>query len=570
MKTVQRYAVIITAILFAGAILFTGCSNNAGGGKPPVNPPAVQNVQLTVKHDTNIAKVVPESLTVTKGAAWSAVKGNFMVTYEGGYEAAGWKFESAGGADILDETVFTKDTTVFVLSKPTSPGETVRLTIRGDERIDEAASGFIDIGKNKTWAEVKTKVKEKAVLKTEWSAWDYGVYEWHLADENGTLITDTAVFTADTVVYAVTNYTKFKMEGAVVKGYSSWGEAPRGKIIIPAKNGETDITEIAKGAFSNTGLTQVNFPAALRAIGSYAFSECTGLTGTLSFPANLTTIGSAAFSECRGLTGTLSFPANLTTISDKAFSECTGLTGTLNFPATVKTIGNKAFYDCTGLTQVNWPGHLTAIADGVFGGCEGLTQVSLPVTLTKIGSLVFAGCTGLTQVNLPASLKEIDSRAFENCTSLTSLNLSVNLKTIGSSAFSGCTGLTGAISLPGKLESIAYSAFSGCNHISNVDFSACTQLTVIDNSAFEDCSGLTGPLNLPASLKNIGYSAFSGCNKVSNFDFTACERLTRIENMAFRNCSPTAVYKIKRSSPIRKFLLSSGNGITPSQIIEVP
>ena len=132
MKTAQRYAVIITAILFAGAILFTGCSNNAGGGKPPVsqsgggssNPPAGQNITLTVGKGEHVQSVTPATLSVAKGTAWSAVKGNFTVTYDSGWEAAGWKLESAGGADIRDETVFNENKTIYALSKPTPSGET--------------------------------------------------------------------------------------------------------------------------------------------------------------------------------------------------------------------------------------------------------------------------------------------------------------------------------------------------------------------------------------------------------------------------------------------------------------
>lgn len=65
---------------------------------------------------------------------------------------------------------------------------------------------------------------------------------------------------------------------------------------------------------------------------TYAFSNCTGLTGNVSF-SNLTSIGPYglryAFQYCPGLTGSVSFP-KLTTIGSSglqyAFRNCTGIT----------------------------------------------------------------------------------------------------------------------------------------------------------------------------------------------------------------------------------------------------
>ena len=67
-----------------------------------------------------------------------------------------------------------------------------------------------------------------------------------------------------------------------------------------------------------------------------AFSNCTGLTGSVNFP-NLTSIGTSgltnAFYNCTGLTGSVNFP-NLTSVGDNAL--------------------NKAFYNCTGITEIHF------------------------------------------------------------------------------------------------------------------------------------------------------------------------------------------------------------------------
>ena len=53
-------------------------------------------------------------------------------------------------------------------------------------------------------------------------------------------------------------------------------------------------------------------------IDSYAFKDCSGLTGSLTIPNSVTEIGSAAFSGCSGLTGDLTFPTSVTSISAEA------------------------------------------------------------------------------------------------------------------------------------------------------------------------------------------------------------------------------------------------------------
>ena len=620
MKTVQRYAVIITAILFAGAVLFTGCPQSIGGGGSS-NPPAEQ-VTLTIRKGANVKSVTPATLTVAKGTAWSAVKDKITVTYDDGYEAAGWKLASAGGADIVDGTVFTENTTVFAVSKAkpvVPPANPVRLIIRGDERIDEVKSGFMVVEKNKTWAEVKVETAAKVFLKSGWSTGDYGVYEWHLTDENGTLITDTTAFSADTVVYAVTNYIKFNIGGAEIKGYT--GEKPRGKIIIPAKNGPTDITGIAQSAFSScTGLTSLTLPSSLTTIGYEAFKSCTTLTGdldlsgctqlttigkgafyscslesltlplnlttigeetfmfctdlkSLTLPSNLTTIGERAFEGCRGLKS-LTLPSSLTTIGKRGFYNCKGLKGSLALSGCTQltTIGEEAFYDCTGLKDLTLPSSLTTIGEKVFSGCSGLTSLTLPSSLTTIGKSAFSRCTGLTSLTLPSSLRTIGDNAFSGCSSLKDvLGLSgcTQLTTIGNGAFQSCWSLTGDLNLSDctQLTTIGKSAFYGCGDLTSLTLAS--SLTTIGEEAFSSCGGLKGTVNFPAHLKEIGRKAFSMCREVNNFDFSQCTQLTSIGSSAFGYCT-AAIYKVKTGSPIRNLLLSSGNGITPSQIIEVP
>ena len=136
-----------------------------------------------------------------------------------------------------------------------APGQ-IRIMITGDERVDPYKS-YIDTAKDTVWsAALKTQIDAKFALKTEWQGGDYGAYAWKLGNEKGAALTDGHPFTEDTVVYVVTNYTKFRINGTVLEGYTS-GHEPRGRIIIP-----DGVTEIKEGAFQN----------------------CRNLTGTLGIP----------------------------------------------------------------------------------------------------------------------------------------------------------------------------------------------------------------------------------------------------------------------------------------------
>ncbi len=82
------------------------------------------------------------------------------------------------------------------------------------------------------------------------------------------------------------------------------------------------------GVFYDSGITSVTFPSSLKAIGSYAFQNCSGLTGELNLGecTNLTSIGNYAFSGCSGLTSVdLSGCTNLTSIERYAFDGCSAL-----------------------------------------------------------------------------------------------------------------------------------------------------------------------------------------------------------------------------------------------------
>ncbi len=112
------------------------------------------------------------------------------------------------------------------------------------------------------------------------------------------------------------------------------------------------------GVFYDSGITSVTFPSSLKAIGSYAFQNCSGLTGELNL------------GEC----------TSLTSIGDSAFSSCSGLTGELNLGGctSLTSIGSSAFRDCSKLTSISLPSSLTSIGWYAFYGCDALESVVFP------------------------------------------------------------------------------------------------------------------------------------------------------------------------------------------------
>ena len=285
---------------------------------------------------------------------------------------------------------------------------TIRISIRGDTRVDEAASGYITISKGKTWDQIKEQVKTKLTLKAAWQGGDYDVYEWRHNYETGAEIRDTDTFNTDTIVYAVTNYKKFRIEGTVLKGYT--GKKPRGSILLPAF-----VTKIDEGAFKDCALiTGVKLPTNLTSIGKNAFYGCTLLTGEIHLPASLTSIGDNAFYGCTP-TGNLKLPASLTSIGKNAFRNCIFLTGTLKLPAELTIIGESAFKDCRSLTSVDLSSctELTIINWYIFENCTSLNDVDLSgcTKLISINIQAFSGCIE-AKVKLPENIIATGGKVF--------------------------------------------------------------------------------------------------------------------------------------------------------------
>ena len=229
------------------------------------------------------------------------------------------------------------------------------------------------------------------------------------------------------------------------------GTNASGELIIPETktiDGVTyTVTAIGDHAFSNCeGLTgSLTIPNTVTTIGDWAFGWCTSLSGSLILGNSLTTIGNCAFNQCEGLTGSLTIPNTVTTIGYWAFSWCTSLSGSLILGNSVTAIGDNAFYHCSSLTgSLTIPNSVTAIGEYAFASCVSLTgSLILGNSLTSIGFGAFQSCYGFTgSLTIPNSVTTIGGNAFYPGSGFTSLSLGNSVTEIGRWAFFGCMGLT--------------------------------------------------------------------------------------------------------------------------------
>ena len=326
-------------------------------------------------------------------------------------------------------------------------------------------------------------------------------------------------------------------------------------------------TSIGSYAFSEcSGLTSVTIPDSVTSIGYYAFSGCSGLA-SVTIPDSVTSIDSWAFDGCSGLTN-ITIPDSVTSIGYYAFSGCSGLTS-VTIPDSVTSIDSWAFDGCSSLTNVTIGSGVTSIGWSAFDGCSGLTDVYYQGDLTgwlgiefadsytnpmhyadnlyineelqrdivipdgteKIGDYAFLGCSSLTSVVIPDSVNSIGDYAFEYCSNLTGITIPDSVTSIGDGAFHGCSGLI-SVTIGNGVTSIGYEVFYGCSGLTSVTIP--DSVTSIDYKAFYGCSGLTS-VTIPDSVTSIGTWAFVDCSSLTNI--TIPDSVTSIGWRAFWECS---------------------------------
>lgn len=339
-------------------------------------------------------------------------------------------------------------------------------------------------------------------------------------------------------------------------------------------------------------LKTITLPAVITSIGSYAFYNCTGLSGSLTLPSSVTTIGTSAFESCTGLSGSLILPDMVTSIGMSAFSGCTGLSGDLTLPGLVTIIRSGAFRGCTGLTgSLILPNSVTTIEDYAFSFCSGLTNVTLGSGVNSIGMFAFTGDNNLKVINsLNTNPPALAFQAFQSIlpsmvyvpwsalgtykatAGWNMFNLSAKKEVTIHNPTAGSLAATLLVAGYGPLSTITHLTVTGnlnsldisqmkinMTTLNSVNISGATlagnalpanafenkttltsialpaTILSIGDNAFAGCTTLSGAVPLPAAVTSIGNYAFSGCMSLSG-TLTLPAGVTAINNGTFSGC----------------------------------
>lgn len=138
---------------------------------------------------------------------------------------------------------------------------------------------------------------------------------------------------------------------------------------------------------------------AVTKVNSYAFYQCTSLTGTLAIPSFVTNIGERAFASCTGLTGLASI-GGVTSFGSYAFVDDKNMVGDISDLAQVVSFGNGVFQTCPKLTgEVRLNPALTTVSARLFNGAQ-ISRVTIPRSATSIGDYTFCN-TQLSALVVP-------------------------------------------------------------------------------------------------------------------------------------------------------------------------
>lgn len=269
------------------------------------------------------------------------------------------------------------------------------------------------------------------------------------------------------------------------------------------------VKRIEKGAFAQSGLTEITIPHSVEIIKGNVFEGCAclkkiiippdhpvfrirngllmthsgevvlahPLVQTVVVPQGAESIGNDAFARC-GRLRRVKLSDTVKRIGIRAFSQCENLTD-IDLPDGLKEIGDQAFWRCRNLADIDLPGGLEKIGDHAFEGCKSLRCIRLPEGLKTIGSYAFAGYRksewsidwewpGLERIDIPDSVVKIGRGAFRDCRLLRSVKAGSGLTGIEAETFQGCTSLQ-CIELSDRTVNAEAYAFEGCRSLTLIE-----------------------------------------------------------------------------------------------------
>ena len=244
----------------------------------------------------------------------------------------------------------------------------------------------------------------------------------------------------------------------------SYGGAD-GMLTLPSRFAAGDETvssyEIFAGAFIGKKFTSVAVPAAVTAIGDYAFYRTDLLK--ITFAGACESVGPYAFaySNVMFFNSDTAYELDLAGVSavgDYAFSRTKRLQ-TLRVAESVASIGRQPF-EYSAVKEIVFAesrDEELELANYAFAYMTSLESVTVPSYVTALPQYLFRGCTALSSVTLEEGVQTINNYAFRDCDALASLVLPKSLTKVTSSAF-GSSGIS-SYYYSGTAEELAATSF---------------------------------------------------------------------------------------------------------------
>ena len=278
------------------------------------------------------------------------------------------------------------------------------------------------------------------------------------------------------------------------------------------------------------GCTNTIIPKGVKAIASYAFSSCDGLTG-ITIPSTVKIIEKDAFYECKNIKTINVSPDNsnydcrdnsnalIETETNKLILACDNSI----IPSTVKAIATNAFSSTKLLDTIALPEGVEKIEDKAFYGLKNLKNLMIPSTVNEIGSQIVSDCDELQSITVSEYNFKYDSRDNSNAIIETETNKIV----------AGCKNTI----IPASVKVIGKYAFEAIDTFTEIRLP--DTLEVVEDYAYLNCANVN-LLILSDSITTIGEGAFMGLSKVESI--TIPNSVTSIGTLAFANCD---LWKIK-------------------------
>ena len=293
-----------------------------------------------------------------------------------------------------------------------------------------------------------------------------------------------------------------------------------GNTLVPVQN--------YMAAFAPVGVVEYTIPENVQILGGYVFWRME--LKVIRFNEGLQAIMGDCFAES-ALDCDIVFPSTLESLDTYAFRECTGITG---------FYGNEQFHTADHMCLTAYNGKWIV----KFVGMD-LTDYTIPEGITGIENYTFSGATKLLTVTFPSSLESIGASAFINCPNLEMIYgdcVSEDHKAVVFGTVFSRLVVTKGIThytVPEGITALAYSAFTGCNNLEEItlpdsvlelggyDFAWCHNLKKVTLSARLERVSRYNPFLDSSNLEAIYFrSIVPPSYSDTQFDARDCEHLT--------------------------------------------